>query len=91
MQNARVDEAQAGFKIAGRNSSNLQLCRRCYSNGREWGGTKEPLDEVETGELQSWLETQHEKTKIMASSPITSWQIEGEKVETVTDFFFIGL
>ena len=59
--------------------------------GETWGGTKEPLDEVETEEWQSWLETQHEKTKIMASSPITSWQIEGEKVETVIDFFFIGL
>ena len=44
---------------------------------------------METGELQSWLETQHEKTKIMASSPITSWQIEGEKLEIVTGFIFL--
>ena len=93
MQNARVDEAQAGFKIAGRNSNNLQLCRRWWegeilSNGRKWGGTKEPLEEGET-ELKSWLETQHEKSKIMVSSPITSWQKEGEKVETVTDFLFL--
>ena len=62
MQNARVGEAQAGFKIAGRNSNNLQLCRRCYSNGRKWGGTKEPLDEGEA-ELKSWLRTQCSENK----------------------------
>ena len=42
------------------------------------------------GKYKRWLETQHSKTKIMASSPITSWQIEGEKVEAVTDFIFLG-
>ena len=42
-------------------------------------------------EFKSWLETQHERTNIMASSPITSWQIEGQKVETVTDFVFLDL
>ena len=71
MQNARVDEAQAGFKDAGRNSNNLQLRRRCYSNGREWGGIKEPLDEVETGELQSWLET-HGMKKLVSWHPVPS-------------------
>ena len=50
----------------------------------------EPLDEGERGEWKSWLKTQHYKTKIMASSPITSWQIEGEKVEAVTDLIFLG-
>ena len=40
--------------------------------------------------MKSWLETEHSKTKIMASGHITSWQIEGEKVETVTDFIFLG-
>ena len=49
-----------------------------------------PLDESERGEEKSWLETQHEKTKIMASSPITSWQIDGKKMEAVTDFIFGG-
>ena len=49
-----------------------------------------PLDESERGEWKSWLETQHSKTKIMASGPITSWQIEGEKAEAVTNFIFLG-
>ena len=51
-------------------------------------GTKEPLDESERRERKSWLKTQHSKTKIMASSPINSWQIDGETMETVTDFIF---
>ena len=55
-----------------------------------WRGTKEPLDEGEGGEWKSWLKINIEKTKIMASGPITSWQIEGENVEVVTDFFFSG-
>ena len=50
----------------------------------------EPLDESERGELKSWLKTQHSKTKIMSLSPITSWQIDGETIETVTDFIFLG-
>ena len=49
-----------------------------------------PLDEGERGGEKSWLETQHEKTKIMASSPITSWQIDEKKMEAVTDFFWGG-
>ena len=53
-------------------------------------GTKEPLDNGKKGEWKNWLETQHQKTKIMASSPIISWQIEGEKVEAVTGFIFLG-
>ena len=55
---------------------------------RKWRRTKEPLDESERGEWRSWLNIQ--KTKIMASSPITSWQIDGETVETVTDFILGG-
>ena len=52
----------------------------------------EPLDEGERGEQKSWLKTQTiQKTKIMASGPITSWQIDGETVETVSDFIFWGL
>ena len=53
--------------------------------------TEKPCDECERGEWKSWLETQHlKKTKTMASGPTTSWQIEGEKLETVTDFIFLG-
>ena len=50
--------------------------------------TKEPLDESEKGEWKSWLKTQHSKTKIMASSPINSWQIDGETMETVRNFIW---
>ena len=59
-------------------------------NGRNWKGTKEPLDEGERGEWKSWLKTQHSKNKIMAFGPITSWQNEGERVEALTDFIFLG-
>ena len=52
--------------------------------------TKEPFDEGEGGERKSQLKTKYEKTKIMACSPIISWQIEGEKVEAVTDFLLSG-
>ena len=58
--------------------------------GRKWRGTKEPLDESERGEWKSWLKTQHSKTEIMASGPITPWQIDDGKMETVTDYF-LGL
>ena len=68
----------------------IQICRWYHPNGRKRKGTKEPLDEGERGAWKSWLKTQHSKTKIMASSPITSWQIDGEKVETVSDFIFLG-
>ena len=58
--------------------------------GWKWRTTKEPLDESERGEWKSWLKTQHSETKIMASGPITSWQIDGKTMETVTDFIFWG-
>ena len=57
--------------------------------GRKWR-TKEPLDESERGEWKSWLKTQHSKTNIMASGPITSWQRDGETIETIRDFLFLG-
>ena len=55
------------------------------SNGRKQRRTKEPLDESERGEWKSWLKLNIQKTKIMASGPITSWQIDGETMETVKD------
>ena len=58
--------------------------------GRKWRRTKEPLDEGERGEWKSWLKTQNKKTKIMASGPLTSWQIDGETMETVRDFIILG-
>ena len=67
-----------------------QICRWYHSNGRKQRGTKEPLDKGKRREWKSWLKTQHWKTKIMASNSITLWQIEGEKVETMTDCIFLG-
>ena len=82
VQNARLDESQAGIKITGRNINNF-ICR--------WQAlTKESLDEGERGEWKAGLKLNIQKTKIMASSPITSWQIDGETIETGTDFIFLG-
>ena len=58
--------------------------------GRKQRRTKESLDESERGEWKSWLKSQQSETKIMASGPITSWQIDGETMETVTDFILEG-
>ena len=59
--------------------------------GRKWRRTKEPLDESERGEWKSWLKALNiQKTKIMASGPISSWEIDGETVEAVSDFIFWG-
>ena len=68
-----------------------QICEWYHSNGRKWKGTKEPLNQSEGGEWKSWLKAKYykTKTKILASGHITSWQIEGENVEAVTDFFFL--
>ena len=66
-----------------------QISRWHHPNGRKWSGTKEPLDEGEREAWKSWLKTQHSKTKIMASSPITSWQIDREKWK-LSDFIFLG-
>ena len=91
MRNAGLEEAQAGIKIAGRNINNLR-----YADDTTLMAESEkeleslPLDESERGERKSWLKTQHSKTKIMASGPITSWQIDGETVKTVADFIFWG-
>ena len=66
------------------------MCRRHHPYGRKWRGTKEPLDESERGEWKSWLNLNIQKTKIMASGPITSWQIYGKTMERVTDFILGG-
>ena len=58
--------------------------------GRKQRGTKEPLDESERRELKTWLKVNVQKAKIMASIPITSWQIDGKTMEIVTDFVFLG-
>ena len=63
-----------------------QICRWHHPYGRKWRRTQEPLDESERGEWKVDLKLNIQKTKIMASGPITSWQIDGETVETVADF-----
>ena len=88
MRNAGLDEVHPGIKIARRNINNLRYVDDTTLMTER--GTKEPLDEGERKEWKSWLKTQHLKTKIMASGPIISWQIDGEKMETVTDFIFLG-
>ena len=85
MRNAGLEEAQAGIKIAGRNINNLR-----YADGRKWRGAKKPLAESERGEQKVGLKLNIQKMKIMASSPITSWEIDGETVETVSDFILGG-
>ena len=66
------------------------ICRRHHTYGRKWRRTREPLDESERGEWKTWLKAQHSKSKTMASGSITSWEIDGETVETVTDLILGG-
>ena len=88
MRNTGLEEAQAGIKIAGRNINNLRYAddTTLMAESEEL----ESLDESEGGEWKSWLKAQHSENKIMASGPITSWQIDGEIVQTVADFIFLG-
>ena len=74
-------------RLSGEISITLDM-RWHHPYGRKWRRTKEPLDESERGEWKVGLKLNFQKTKIMASGPITSWQIDGETVETVTGFIF---
>ena len=87
MQNARLDEAPAEIKIAGRNINNLRYADDTTLMAESKEELKNLLMRVKESERPS-LKLNIEKMKIVASSPITSWQIPGEKVETVTDFTF---
>ena len=87
MRNAGLHEAQAGIKIAGRNINNLRYADDTTLMAER---TKEPLDESETREWKFGLKFNIQKTKIVASGPITAWQIYGETVETVIDFILGG-
>ena len=89
MRNAGLDEAQAGIKIAGRNTNNL----RYADDTTLMAGSEEQkslLMKVKEESEEGGLKLNIQKTKIMASGPIISWQTDGEKVETVTDFIFLG-
>ena len=89
MRNARLDEAQAGIKIAWRNINNLRYSGDTTLMAESEEELKSLLKvEEESGKVGLKLNIQ--KTKIMASSPITSWEIDGETVETVSDFSFWG-
>ena len=90
MQNARLDESQAGIKIAGRNINNLRYADDTILMAENEEELKNLLIEVkEESEKASLKLNIQKKTKIMASDPITSWKVEGEKVKTVTDFIFL--
>ena len=87
--NAGLDEAQAGIKIAGRNINNLRYADDTTLMAESKEELKSLLMKVKESE-KAGLKLNFQKTKIMASSPITSWQIEGEKVEAITDFLLGG-
>ena len=88
MRNARLDEAQAGIKIAGRNIDNLKYANDTTLMAESEEELKCLLMKVKEESEKSGLKLNIQKTKIMASGPITSWQIDGETIETVTDFIF---
>ena len=89
MRNAGLEEAQAGIKIAGRNINNLRYADDVTIMA-ESEKLKSLLMKVKEESEKASLKLNIQKTKIMASGPITSWQIHGEKVETVTYFIFLG-
>ena len=89
MQNARLDEAQTGIKIAGRNINNLRYADDTTLMA-ETEELKSLLMKVKEESEKAGLKLNIQKTKIMVSSPITSWQVGGETMEIVRDFIFLG-
>ena len=90
MQNARMVEAQAGIKIARRNINNLRYADDSILMAESEEQLKSLLMKVKEEREKAGLKLSIQKTKIMASSPIISWQIDGETIERVTDFIFLG-
>ena len=88
MWNARLDETQAGIKIAGRNINNLRYADDTTLMRESLEELKSLLMKVKEKSEKAGLKLNSQKTKIIASGPITSWQIDGETVETVSDYFF---
>ena len=88
MRNTRLEEAQAGIKIAGRNINNLRYADDTTLMAESEEDLKSLLMKVKEKSEKVGLKLNIQKTKIMASGPITSWQIDGETVETVSDFIF---
>ena len=90
MPNARLDEAQARIKIAGRNINNLRYADDTTLMTESEEELKSPLMKVKEESKKVGLKLNIQKMKIMASGPITSWQIDGETMESVADFSFLG-
>ena len=91
MRNAQLGEAQAGIKIARRNINNLRYAEDSILMAEREEELKSLLMKVKEESEKVGLKLNIQKTKIMASGPITSWQIGGETMETVTDFILLGL
>ena len=90
MRNAKLDEAQAGIKIAGRNINNLRYADDTTLMVESEEELESFLMKVKEESEKVGLKLNIQKTKIMASCPITSWQIDGETMESVSDFIFVG-
>ena len=90
MRNDGLDEAQAGFKIAGRNINNLRYADDTTLIAESEEELKSLLMKVKKESEKVALKLNIQKTKIMASGPITSWQIDGETMETVRDYILVG-
>ena len=90
MRNAGLDEAQVGIKISGRNINNFRYADDTTLKAEKEEELKSLLRRVKEECEKGGLKLNNQKTKIMTSSPITSWQIDGETTETVTDFIFLG-
>ena len=90
MRNARLEEAQAGIKIAGKNINNLRYADDTTLMAESEEELKSLLMKVKEESEKLGLKLNVQKTKIMASGPITSWEIDGETVKTVSDFIFLG-
>ena len=90
MRNAGLEEAQAGIKIAGTNSNNLRYAHDTILMAESEEELKGLLMKVKEESEKVGLKLNIQKTRIMTSDPITSWQIDGETVKTVSDFIFLG-
>ena len=90
MRNTGLEETQAGIKIAGRNINNLRYADVTTLMAESKEELKSLLMKVKVESEKVGLKLNIQKTKILASGPITSWQIDGERVETVADFIFLG-
>ena len=90
MRNAGLEEAQAGIKIAGRNINNLRYADDTTLMAESGEELKSLLMKVKEESGKSWLKAQHSENEDHGIGPITSWEIDGETVETVSDFIFVG-